>query len=100
MEYKYYKGEAENPFSKVFAYEKWLFWEGEKFYHDEMTRSDNFHKDRVSHYRDWLKSHPDEKRGIMGDPKVSEDIKAMVLFIDAWHQKWFPYENGAVIFEY
>ena len=100
MEYRYYKGEAESPFDQEREYAKWLFWVGEMYYSQWAANSDDFHQDNLNRYREWRKDHMDEIRGIMGEPNACEDMKAMVLFLDEWHQKWFPYDEGDIIFEY
>ena len=90
---KYYKGEEECPFAA--SSNKALWWHGEK------TLSDNVSDDKSFFHR--LKGLLKEAivsgdcTGVLTDKSIPIEKRAIILYLDLWHGKNFPYDDLDVI---
>ena len=93
---KYYHGESKVPedFSPVQS----LWWEGEKLLSEKVSRSAGFFNKLREQLRDAIKQKA--VSGILADESKSEDERCIILFLDLWHGRYFPYDSLDIINEY
>ena len=90
--FKYYHGEQKNPFEKKDENAA-MWWEGEKVFYESISRDDGnrFRKNITRDYEDAL-SH-NSLKGRLLDKSISKKDRILLVYLDLWHGKWFPYDN-------
>lgn len=93
--FKYYHGEDVCPFEERSNDAMW--WAGEKMIYDQSAGPGFF-----SHFKGMLKEMLDKGTcsGRLTDESLSLDQRTIILYLDLWHGKWFPYDEWDVIETY
>ena len=86
--FKYYKGEKDNPFNgeKNSA----LWWEGEKLMYDA-CKNQGFIDGLCEDYEMLVTSNNQVEPLLLQNKTLPQ--KLILIFLDLWHGKWFPYEG-------
>ena len=93
--FKYYKGEKDNPF--IDEGDSAMWWSGEKLMY-EACEHQEFIDDWCEMYKEGLKNN--DFSGPLLDKSISIPQKLIILYLDLWHGKWFPYEDLDIIKSY
>ena len=93
---KYYKGEESCPFDD--SSNKPFFWQCEKMYTQNCSRSADFHQYWIEAVKEYISSHTNEKNVLTSDT-ISIETKCIILYSEEMLRKWVPY-NVDAIFDY
>ncbi len=102
--YKYYKGEKENPFvnkDKNAPIENGTnyparWWYGEKQFQEATIK----HRYFLQNMQSKLQKAIDEgyANDILTDESIDFKKRVLILYLDLWSGKWFPYSNPDIVY--
>ena len=95
--FKYYKGEAENPFVQKDENAA-LWWGGEELIFKQQEHDPDFWDGIEEMYDEAQKEG--ECTGLLVDTSVPKEKRIIVFYLDLWHGKWFPYDSWDEIKKY
>ena len=97
--YKYYKGEAENPYDKQTDYAKSWFWHGEMMYAHGEERHGKWVEDWTNDAKEWRKRLKGRHAQIAA--KYTDEQLGIMLYTDLLYGKWNPWGyDPEMIWEY
>ena len=93
---RYYKGEEECPFdgSSIEA----LWWSGEKLLSDNVSCDERFFKRLKDSFEEELAAG--DLEGVYVDSSIPLEKRVIMLYLDLWHGKFFPYDDFDIINQY
>ena len=95
--FKYYKGEAENPFIQKDENAA-LWWNGERHLLENLKNEPGFWNRMKCSYNEALENG--DCSDVLADMSIPKEKRIIVYFLDLWHGKWFPYDSWDTIKEY
>jgi len=93
---RYYKGEDKNPFEVNSNASLW--WDGEKMLVDNVSDDKSFFQRLKDDLEDSIKAG--DLEGVYTDSSIPIEKRAIILYLDLWHGKWFPYDDPEIINRY
>ncbi len=93
---RYYKGEEECPFDggSIDA----LWWSGEKMLADNVSYDKSFLQRLKDSFEEELAAG--DLEGVYVDSSIPLEKRVIVLYLDLWHGKFFPYDDFDIINQY
>lgn len=94
--FRYYKGEEECPFERNSNAALW--WGGEKMLADNVSCDERFFQRLKDSFEEDLAAG--DLEGVYVDSSIPLEKRVIMLYLDLWHGKFFPYDDFDIINQY